>query len=259
MKLNTTCISWLSKKIYLACIGFYATIGFIMLLPALFTKELGIPTFAASFMAFFIVTFLRATYESLIIYQAPIKSLSLHKMLLLVLITSSITSVISYAIKPSIGYFSIPVAIIISLAVVNKLKALLWPAHERPGFFSILPEKLKVVASGRYYFFGILVGITYLTYTQGNLNFALAFSTAFFSGMIVEEWYNTTKVYNLPMNKKRSISLIMWSAICAVLSTIIVILMMKQGGFSGQAATITSVIAIKLIQPLGARFYILRA
>ena len=86
---------WLSTKLYLINVGMYATIGLIMLLPTILTKQLEIQPIIASFMAFFIVSFLRAAYESLVIYEAPVKSLSLHKMLILTLVTSGLMLFVS--------------------------------------------------------------------------------------------------------------------------------------------------------------------
>jgi hypothetical protein len=66
---------WLSKKLCLASVGFYATIGAIMVLSAFFTNTLGLHKVIASFVTFFSVILARTIYESLVIYEAPVKSL----------------------------------------------------------------------------------------------------------------------------------------------------------------------------------------
>ncbi len=249
-------LKWLSTKLYLATIGFYGTICLVMTLPTLSTKVLETPQLLANFAAFFIVVFLRAAYESLVIYETPAKSLSLGKMLILTFVTSSTMALMAYFLKPKLGYFSIPIALVISMVLVGKLKSALWPTHERPGFFHTLPLKLSQAATGRYIFFGFLVGIAYLAVGKLGCSFSYSFTTAYFIGMLLEEAYNTTHLYEQPIKVNLFIPLFFWALCCALLSTALIITMMKGFSFSGQIATITSVIMIKLIQPLGSRKFI---
>jgi hypothetical protein len=251
-------LQWLSKKLYLTSIGLYTTVGIIMILPQLINKYLEIPLPTASLAAFFVVSFLRAAYESLVIYEAPVKSLSLHKMVILTLITSITMFYVSAYLKSKVGFFSIPLAIIIATIVVAKVKTALWPAHERPGFFAELPAKLDVNKLGTYSFYGFLVGITYIAYAKYGFNFYFAFAAAYFIGMIFEESYNLIKLYEQKVTVKYFIPMFLWSAFCAVASAAIVWAMMSMFGYSGQPATITSVILLKLIQPLGSRKFILK-
>jgi hypothetical protein len=261
MKTSIDFLNWLSKKLYLATIGFYLTIGLIMLLPTIFAAMFGIPLHlivgVTAFSIKFVVVFLRAAYESLLIYEAPVKSLSPKKMLLLSLITATLMTLVSYYAKPSLGYFSIPVSIIISLLLVSRLKTAMWPVTPRHGFFALLPAKLGALSFGRYIFFGFLVGIAYLGYGKYGFNFYVVFATAYFVGMVVEELYNVVKVYEQKLNTKNVVATILWAVLCAGASAAIVWFMMSVLGYAGQAATITSVLVIKLIQPLGSRRFIL--
>lgn len=248
---------WLSKKLYLASIGFYATIGILMVLSALATKAFGQKTIIASFAIFFIVALLKAAYESLVIYETPIKSLSPKKMMLLSSVTSGIMTIISVAIKPYIGYFSIPVSIIISLLIVKRLKEALWPATAHTGFFAKLPAKLEAVGPGRYIFFGSLVGITYLAYGKLDFNFFYSFAAAFFVSMIFEEFYNLTKLYEQKLDTRTITQMLLWTSCCAAMSSGIVFVMMEKFGYSGQFSTIASVVFLKLIQPIGSHKFVL--
>ena len=258
METRTVFLNWLSTKLFLINVGFYATIGLIMFLPGVMTNNFAIPAMVASFIAFFIVSFLRTAYESLVVYEAPFKSLSLHKMLILTLVMSVAMSLVSYFLKPMIGFFSIPVAIVISMLVVGRLKTFLWGTHERPGFFAELPAKLQILSRGRYGFYGLLVGITYyVCHTYGMNFFVYAFAAAFFVGMLFEETYMLIKIYNQKLTAKSFVGMIAWSIACALLSTAIVMIMIKYFGYAGQAATITSVILVKLLQPVGSRKFIL--
>jgi len=142
--METTFSKWLSKKLYLITLGTYATICIIMILSFFLTNFFAIPPIAASFISFFIILFLYTAYENVIVYETPVKNLSLPKMLIPVLVPSITMSLISYFMKPSIGYFSIPVAVIISLIFINELKATLWPTTECPDFFTKLSTKLKI-------------------------------------------------------------------------------------------------------------------
>lgn len=250
-------LSWLSTKLYLISIGMYATIGLIMVLPVFLTRFFGIWPLVASFIAFFVVSFLRAAYESLVVYESPVKSLSLPKMLLLTFVTASVMSLVSYYIKPSVGYFSIPIAILLSLRVVTQLKAALWPAHERPGFFHELPTKLDENKFSMYGFYVFLVGISYLAVARYNLDFNYSFAAAFFIGMMFEEFYNLTQIYDQKPTAKPLLAMFIWSATCAITASALVWVMVGIAGISGQPATIISVILLKLIQPLGSRKFIL--
>jgi len=253
MEMRIDFLKWLSVKLYLISLGMYATIALVMLLPGVFSTYLNVPQVWTSFGVFFVISFLRAAYESLVIYESPVKSLSLHKMLILTFVTSSTISIISMYLTSKLGYFSIPVALIISMIVVGKLKAALWPSHERHGFFAELPAKLELISTGRYGFYAILVGITYFAYAKHNLSFVYSFAAAFFIGMMFEELYNFTKLYEQKITVRSLSAMIFWSAVCAVASTFIVMVMIKGFGYDGKPATIVSVILLKLIQPFGMR------
>lgn len=208
-------------------------------------------------MAFFVVSFLRAAYESLVIYESPIEKLSLTKMLILTCVTSGAMTFITYFLKPKLGYFSIPVALVISMVLVGRLKAALWPIHERQGFFSELPAKLGLLSTSRYLFFGLLVGIAYGAVGIYGFNFPCSFAAAYFIGMVFEESYSTTKLYEQTLTTRGMIAVILWAACCSILSTAMIVAMMKLFCFSGQVATITSIVVVKLIQPIGSRKFIL--
>ena len=257
MEIKIDFLQWLSKKLYFTNAGLYATIIIIMVLPTLLTKAFGIPQTAARLAVFFIVPFIRAAYESLVIYEAPIKSLSLPKMLFLSATTASSMFFAAHFLKPKLGYFSIPVSIIIAMIVVGKLKAKLWPSAERPGFFHNLPTKLEVSKRGMYGFYAILVSITYITYNKYHIDFSLAFAAAFLVGVIFEEAYNMIHVYNQPITPKIITTMVILASVCAIIATAIVWVMIGMFDFDGKTATITSVVLLKLIQPLGSRKFIL--
>lgn len=249
-------LQWLSTKLYFISIGFYLTVSVVMVLPFFINKLFEIQPFLASFIAFFIVSFLRAIYESLVIYEAPVKSLSPRKMLMLSTVTSIVILSVSYFLKPKLGYFSIPIAIIASMIVVGKLKAMLWGTTPRPGFFTELTNKLELLSLGRYGFFGLLVGTAYTAYGRYELNFFYTFAVAFFIAMVFEELFNLTKIYEQQMTVRSVAIISIWAIVCAALSAMIVTIMMIHFGYSGQAATITSVVLLKLIQPMGLNWII---
>jgi hypothetical protein len=250
-------LSWLSTKLYLINVGMYATIGLIMVLPKLFVSNLGMQPLVASFIAFFIVSFLRAAYESVIIYETTIKNLSIYKMLILTFCTASAMSLISFFLKPKIGYFAIPVAISIAAMIVGRLKAVLWPSTEHPGFFSELPAKLELNKQVMYRFYAILVGISYLAVAKYNFDFNYSFAAAFFIGMMFEEVYNVRYLYDRELSDKVLVSMTAWAAICAITASALIWVMVGFMHLSGKPATIISVVLLKLIQPLGSRKFIL--
>ena len=241
-------LRWLSKKLYLTSVGMYVTV---------ITTMVRSSTGHCKLCSIFYRFILRATYESLVIYEKSVKSLSPPKMLFLVLIGACTMSFVTLFIQPKIDYFALPVAIFIAVITVGKLKSTLWPSAERTGFFHELPAKLDVNKFGTYGFYIFLVGIAYTAYSRYGVQFAYAFSAAFFIGMVYEELYNFIKLYDPKLTVKPLIAIIIWSAFCAVASTAIIIVMTEQFGYADQVATIASVMLLKLIQPLGSRKFIL--
>lgn len=246
-------LKWLSNKLYLTNVAMYATIGVAMMLPFFLVNIFALPQIIANFAAFLTVSLMRGFYEGLLIYETSLNQTSIKKLLVLAIATALSMTVILLYLKESLGNFVIPAAVIISRIIVGKLKAALWENTNRPGFFEKLPDKLTLNMTGSYYFFGILVGISYVAYGKYGLNFEYIFPVAFFIAMIVEELYKIINVYETNLTHKTILRLISWAAICAVLTTAIIIVMMKAFGCTGQAATIVGVILVKLIQPLGSR------
>lgn len=234
----------------------YATVGVSMLLPFFLVSMLGMPQLIASFTAFLLISLSRSFFESMVIYKAPFNRLLVPKLVVLSVATAiTMTALLSY-LKIYCGNFAIPVAVILSRIIVGMLKTALWQATIRPGFFAELPAKLQLNMTGAYYFFGILVGITYMGYGKYGFNFEYIFPAAFFIGMICEELYILANVYELQPSSSTLFRLIPWAAACAIASTTIIVAMMKGFGCSGQVATIISVILIKLVQPLGSRKFV---
>jgi len=248
-------LPWLATKLYLVTVALYATVGIVMVLPTAL-MACGMPPLGATFAAFFVVSLIRSLYESVVIYQTPTNKLAWEKILMLVLVNASVMTYVYCAIKPSLGYFSIPVALVISMAVVTRIKAALWPNHVPAGFFTQLPEKLQTNMLGNYGFFAILVIIARTTYGSYGIPFEYAFPAAFFVGMLFEESYKLIKVYELELHTKTAVAIAAWAACCAIIATVITILMIKLG-CPPPAATIASVVMVKLLQPLGSRKFIL--
>lgn len=258
MEIRTDFLCWLSTKLYVINVGFYATVGLIMLLPHSIVYIVAIPAFAASLMAFFVVLFLRTIYETMVVYEVSFKRLSFGSMLIFSVIMSVVLALVSYFLKPMIGFFSIPVSIMLSTMLVGKCKAVLFVVKPRPGFFVELPAKLKIDVLARYGFFAFLVGGTYFVCQRCGMDlFIYAFAVSFFIGMLFEETFLMLKLYDQDFTVKSAIGLTVWTITCALVSTAIVAVMLKYAGCSGAAATITSVIVIKLIQPLGSRKFII--
>jgi hypothetical protein len=248
-------LPWLASKIYLTTIALYATIGIVMMLPSAL-KACGMPPLAATFTAFFIVSLVRALYESMIIYQTPFNKLALEKILALVVVNASVMTYAFCILKPELGYFAIPVALVISTAVVTRLKAALWPNHTPAGFFAKLPAKLQTNMLGTYGFFAILVIIARTTYCSYGVPFQFAFPAAFFAGVLFEEVYKMISVYEQELHTKAIRAIVAWAAFCAVIATALTVLMITLG-CPEQAATIASVVIVKLLQPFGSRKFIL--
>ena len=120
-----------------------------------------------------------------------------------------------------------------------------------------MPVKLDISKKSTYRFYALLVGITYVGYNTYHINFALIFGFAFFIGMMVEEGFNMIQVYDRPVTQNTVTAMIIWSAMCAFIAAALVWVMVGMFGFDGKFATITSVVFVKFIQPLGSRIFIL--
>lgn len=257
MELSNNFLNKLSLKIYLTNISFYITVLIVLLAPNFFINFFVLTKFWASFLTFFIIALLKIIYEKVIIYELDFKELKIEKLFIFVLVNSSVMTAVMFYLKPYIGYFSIPVAIIFSNIFVTKLKEFLWPISDLNEFFLKLNQKLNVNSTGIYRFYWALVGITYIAYAKLDLNFYYFFAFAFFIGILIEEYYNFTKVYEQKINTKFIIFLIIWALICSISSSLIAWVLMQNLGYSGQISSITSVVFIKLIQYLGTRVFIL--
>lgn len=246
-------IKWLWKKLYLYTAALYVSIGTIMLLPSWCSTTLQLPRPFALFISFFLISLTRALYESVILYEAKLRQIISSKLVLFALLNGSLMTALVYFIKPTIGYFAIPFSMVISSVIVNALKNRLLPSREKTGCFALLPEKIKQMMSHTYRFYIIFVGLAILAYQHYAASFPLAFSGAFFIAMLVEEFFNLTELYHIPLQAKAIIVTGLWSAECAANGIGLVWIFMNQFCYSAQAATIVSVIIIKLLQPLGAR------
>lgn len=244
---------WLWKKLYLYILALYTSIGVIMLLPSWCSTTLQLPRPFALLLSFILVSFARALYEGVILYEAKLAQFLSSKLVFFALLNGGMMTALVYFIKPELGYFAIPLSMVISSVVVNALKNALWPARERTGFFALFPKKIKQMMSHVYRFYIIFVGLTILGYNHYGISFLLALSGAFFIAMLIEEFYNLTALYQMPIVAKTVVITVLWSALCAVSISALVWLLMQQLCYSGQAATIISVVIVKLLQPLGAR------
>ena len=249
-------VRWLSKKLCWANLGFYATVALVMGLPPIIAGFTPV-TSLISFCIFFAVAFVRAAFESMVLYEAPIKSLSLDKMGKLSAATSAIIVLLGKFLKSKLGYFSIPVSLIISIFATKRIKAALWPTTERSGNFALLDKKLNLLAIGRYIFYGLLVGLTILGYGKFGYLFYAVFGAAFFVGMVCEELYNLVVIYEQRITANIVVRMLAWSACCGIACALIVMGIMQGFGYGGQPATIIAVIVLKLIQPLGSRRFTL--
>lgn len=245
---------WLWKKLYLSIIALYASIGIVMLLPTWCTETLQLPRPLALFVSFFIISYARVLYESMLLYETKFsKKQLLIKSLQFALINGGCMTVLVFLIKPVLGYFAIPLSIVLSSLAVKTLKSILFPSKENVGFLVELPNKISLMMSHTYRFYLIFVGLALLAVKAYAVNFFLAFTGAFFIAMLIEEITNIQELYQYTLTMKIVTLTIFWSILCAVGTGSLVWLFMQQLCYPGPLATILSVIAIKLLQPLGKR------
>ncbi len=237
---------WLANQFLLFSIGTYTTLVGITVISFLGVR-LGIGAQLSTFAGFLITILARTFYEQLVIFSIPTTALEPGKNILFAGSYATIMSFVFYAIRGPQCYWGIPIALVITQAVIKPLKAYLWPAKPRSELYALYAAKQGSFMVSLYGFFGLLAFIAVTGVKTFHLDFIYAFSSAVFIALIASVLFELHYLYE----QRFSIAIIArWILITlslAVISATAVIAAVKFG-ISGQAATISACIAIKILE-----------
>jgi hypothetical protein len=234
-----------SKKVYLHQVLFYGTIGGLMALPT--CLACWCPLSIANFLSFFVIVYLRALCETHFLYGSPFKSVSFAKTAFFSLATAGLMTVFLILIKPTLGWFAIPVSIIFALQIVGKLKSRFWPNGAATDQLS---QKIRTNTTITYVFFAIFVPITIVLYAHFHMNFTVSMASGYLLGGVVEELGILRILYKERLAVQKILFCLIWSTLCAGFAATSIWVMMQYMGLAGQPATIIGIILARLIQPL---------
>ena len=156
--------SFFAKKLYLNQVAFYTTLGTIMSVPALLQPYYS--TTITSFLALLIVGTLRGFFESCVLYDVPLERVQGKKLFELSLRTAILMTVFLSLIRPKLGFFASPLAVLLASTIVDKMKKKLLRTQKRPsGNAAALSQKIQHTTYITYAFYAIFVPITILCFT----------------------------------------------------------------------------------------------
>ena len=234
----------MKKKLFLYSLGVYGTmLGMAFL--SIFSSKIGwLSPKIACFFSFMMVIVGRACYEQLVVYSLPWRSISLAKNILLG-VTSAffIMLIFQYARKP-LGYFGIPVAVILGQQISGWFKKKIW--QETPGELSCyLSQYLK----GLYGFYLILGLGAYALVQYGALSFIVSFALSAFVALLFAQLYEWNLTYKRGVESKVFIASLAIALTMSVMGTFACLGMMIV--LPGAASTIIVAVALKSVQTLG--------
>lgn len=244
---NTKSNQWLAKKFLLFSIGMYATIAGIFGL-----KQLGLTCGIISpfniLVAFLLTIFARTFYEQLIILDFPLQYINLGKNSLFALLYAIIMSIVFCTINAPLGYWGIPVAMVIAQALIKPIKAYLWQSKQRPGRYELYTAKQGRFMTSLYGFYGLIALLAVAGIKMLHMPFAFAFFSAVFIALLASSLYELQYLYENKITHKTLLTQLGIASLLAAIITTTVILAITKMGISGAAATIIGCIAVKTIQ-----------
>lgn len=238
---------WLATKFLLFSIGVYVTIAGIMGISWL-AMRLGIGTLASTFVAFCATVFVRTFYEQIVILDIPKTRIEPGKNALFSLIYAIIMSFVFYVIRPPLGYWGIPVALVIAQAAIKPIKAYLWPSKPRPGLHELYEIKQSSFMASLYGFFCLLAFITITGAKSLHLNFAYAFGAAVFIALVASVLFELHYLYEQKIVVRTMTRWIIIALCLASMSAVACIGAIDLLGVSGKVATITTCCAVKIFE-----------
>jgi hypothetical protein len=238
---------WLAKKFFLFSIGMYVTIAGIFGL-----KQLGlacgiIPPFNI-LIAFLLTIFARTFYEQLVILDVPAQYISPGKNALFALVYAIIMSIVFCTIRAALGYWGIPVAMVVAQTLIKPIKAYLWQSKPRSGLYELYATKQGRLMTSLYGFYGLLALLAVTGTKILHIPFIFAFGSAVFIALLAASLYELQYLYEHKITHK---TLLMWIGITLFLAAITatgVAVAITKLGLSGSAATIIGCVTVKIVQ-----------
>lgn len=245
--IDQTPCKWLAHKYLLYSIGIYATLAGIAICTWL-GIIIGLPAWIAIFSAFTLTIFVRTFYEQIIILNMPRFAISLQKNTLFALIYSIIMSFAFYYIKGPLGYWAIPITLVIAQIVIKPIRSYLWATKPtQQPLRQLYAQKQNIYMASLYGFYGLLAAIAVTGVQYLHWPFVLAFGLAVCIALITSILFEFHYLYEQHFDIKIIAYLFLLAIVLTLATTAIVILLVKSG-LSGKVATIITCVIAKIIE-----------
>lgn len=238
---------WLANQFLLFSIGIYTTLVGITVISFLGVR-LGLGAQLSTFAGFLITILARTFYEQLVIFNIPTTALEPGKNILFASSYATIMSFVFYGIIAPLGYWSIPIVLVLTQAVIKPLKAYLWPAKPRSELYALYDTKQGSFMVSLYGFFGLLAFIAVTGVKTLHLDFIYAFSSAVFIAIIASVLFEWHYLYQQRVSLAFCARWILTALILSIISTTAITGVVTILSISGQAATIPACIAVKILE-----------
>ncbi len=244
--INKSPCKWLAHKYLLFSIGIYATLAGIMACTWLGVTA-GLPVWGATFGAFLLTVFARTFYEQLVILGVPRIGISLQKNAIFAFMYAIIMSFAFHYIKAPLGYWAIPITVVIAQILIKPLRAYLWPARPMHPLLQLYAQKQNIYMASLYGFYGLLAAIAVTGVKYLGCPFVTSFGLAVFIALIASILFEFHYLYEQQFNVKITFYLLLLAVGLAIGTTAMVIMLVKSG-IPGKVATIICCVAVKIVE-----------
>lgn len=170
-----------------------------------------------------------------------------EKNALFALIYASIMSFVFYFIKAPLGYWSIPIILVIAQTVVKPVKAYLWQAQPVQGLRKMYVEKQNIYMASLYGFYGLLATIAVTGVQYLNVPFVPAFGVAVLIALLATIMFEFHYLYEQQFDLKTALYLFCIAVALAIATTVSIVLLVSCG-IQGKPATIIACVSAKIIE-----------
>ena len=146
------------------------------------------------------------------------------------------------------GYWGIPIALAIAQTAIKPIKAHLWPEKPRPGLYKLYETKQRSYAISLYLFFCSLAFITITCAKSLHMHYVYAFGIAVFIALIASVLFELHYVYEQKVTLGTIARWVLVALCLAIITAPACVAAIDLLGFSGKAATLTSCVAVKIIE-----------
>lgn len=206
---------------------------------------------STNFVAFFLVVLLRALFNATVIQNTPLDKIDFTKFIKFACKGSLILVLILYVLKGVLGDWSPLVTVVLSSTILKKVKKKIWPnQRESESQTEQFVHKELLYQRFNFIFMGLLTLFAYSGICIWSIHqFIPIFGVSLFFALLLQMVLEWVFVYDQKIDAASTLLFVAGSAIGSLATIFLFSFLMQQCGLSGKAATIISVIALKIIQP----------